>query len=183
MTLLVTALRDLAVEAREGRLELTSPGVHEHLLENVDVLTHVVEHVHASRRVIQHEPTHRVLHQGLKLPQGEAVGQVGVGTQERARRGGIDNTRLDEVVPLAKHIKVTLGEHRLIRIGGLEAQGDPELQDALDRSVRRLGEVAGRVCEMTTEQLGNVAGCGEVIGSCTERCRTLIHRVSLLKSG
>ena len=127
MTLLVTALRDLAVKAREGRLELTTPGVHEHLLEDVDVLTHVVEHVHASRRVIQHEPTHRVLHQGLELPQGQAVRQVRVGAQERARRGGIDNAGLDEVVPLTKHVDVTLGEHLLIRIGGLEAQGDPEL--------------------------------------------------------
>ena len=41
-------------------------------------------------------------------------------------------------MPLAKHVKVTLGEYRFIRIGRLEAQGDPELHDTVDRSARRL---------------------------------------------
>ena len=86
-------------------------------------------------------------------------------------------------MPLVQDLKVALGEHLLVRIGSLEAQGDPELHDAVDRSARRLCEVAGGVSEMTTEQLRNVAGCSEVIGSCMERCRTVIHRESLLKSG
>ena len=86
-------------------------------------------------------------------------------------------------MPLAKHVQVALGEHRFVRIGGLESQGDPKLHDAFDRSVRGLREVAGRVRETTTEQLRYVAGCGEVIGSAMGRRRTLIHREPLLVSG
>ena len=127
MTLLVPALRDLTVETRQGRLELTTPGVDEHFLEDVDVLAHMVEHVHTGRRIVQHQAARRVLNQGLVLPQGETVGQVRIGAQERARRGRVDGPRLDEIVPLVQDLKVALGEHLLVRIGSLEAQGDPEL--------------------------------------------------------
>ena len=58
MALLVAALGDLAVEARQGCLELATPGVREHLLEDVDVLAHMVQDVHAGRRIVKHQTTH-----------------------------------------------------------------------------------------------------------------------------
>ena len=84
MPFLVPALRHLAVETGQGCLELAPPGVCEHLLEDVDVLAHMIEHVHAGRRIVQHQTTHRILDQRLELPEGQAIGQVGVGAQERA---------------------------------------------------------------------------------------------------
>ena len=58
MPFLVPTLGYLAIKTGQGCLELTPPGVCEHLLEDVDVLAHMVQHIHAGRRVIQHQTTH-----------------------------------------------------------------------------------------------------------------------------
>ena len=180
MALLVATLGDLPVEARQGCLELAPPRVGEHLLEDVNVLSHVVQDVHARRRVIEVEAAHRVLDEGLELPQGQPVRQVRVSAKQRTGRRGVDATGFDEVVPLAKDIKVTGGKDRIVGAGSLKAQGDPELEDTFDRRIRRLRQVAGGIREMTTEQPRNVACCGQVIRSCRGRRRALIHRKSLL---
>ena len=180
MALLMPALGDLAVETGQRCLKLTPPRIGEHLLEDVDVLTHMVEHVHTSSRVIQHEATHRVLDQGLELPQSQTVGQVSVRAQEGTRGRCINAARFDKLMPATENIQVALRKNLVIGGRSLEAEGDPETEDALDRRIRRLRNVAGGIRQMTTEQLRNVACCGQVIRSCRGRSRALIHRKSLL---
>ena len=58
MPLLAPSLRHLTVETGQGCLELAPPGVCKHLLEDVNVLAHMVQHIHAGRRVVQHQTTH-----------------------------------------------------------------------------------------------------------------------------
>ena len=140
----------------------------------------MVEHVHASRRVIQHETTHRVLNQSLELPQSQTVSQVSVRAQEGPRGRCINAARFDKLMPATENIQVALRENLIVGGRGLKTEGDPETEDAFDRCIRRLSNVAGGIRQMTTEQLRNVACCGQIIRSCRGRSRALIHRKSLL---
>ena len=81
---------------------------------------------------------------------------------------------------IALGFQVALRENLVVCGGSLEAKGNPETKNALDRRIRHLREIAGRIRQMTTEKLRNVACCGQFIRSCRGRSRVLIHRKSLL---
>ena len=105
---------------------------------------------------------------------------MSIRAQERTGRGCINTARFDEIMPATENFQVALGEYLVIGGGSLEAEGNPETKDAFDRRIRQIRKIAGRIRQMTTEQLGNVACCGQVIRSCMGRSRVLIHRKSLL---
>ena len=83
-------------------------------------------------------------------------------------------------MPATENLQITLREHLVVGGGSLEAEGNPETKDAFDRRIRQIREIAGLIRQTTSEQLGNVACCGQVIRSCRGRSRVLIHRKSLL---
>ena len=156
-------LGDLLVEARQQRLQLALPRVDEHALEDLDPGAHVVQDVHAGRGVVEAVAAHRVLDEGLELPQREAVGQVRVRAQQRTGRGRVDGPRLDQVVPLGEHVEIPLGEDDGAGVGGGEAEGAPELVDADDRRARPLGDVVRRVQQGPPQEPRHVAGGGQLV--------------------
>ena len=83
-------------------------------------------------------------------------------------------------MPTTENIQVPLGEDLVVGSRSLEAEGNPKTEDALNGRIRRLCDLTGGIQQLTTEKLRNVASCGQLIGSCRGRSRTLIHRRSLL---
>ncbi len=69
----------------------------------------MVEHVHAGRRIVQHQAARRVLNQGLVLPQGETVGQVRICRKHNDDKYHWQTKRASDI--LLKHENYVLTYH------------------------------------------------------------------------